>query len=117
KLSALLSVLPAPANDHPSITDRSPYERFAIPYSFKPRMSFAQALGATLVAFFRIFLGSLLFAAWGTSVLVAWSTIRGVFWRVSAVFGLLLLFPVLFPLLMLAIAAAARFLSRRPARA
>ena len=42
--------------------DRPGYERFAIPYSFKPRLSLVEALVASLGAFLRIFLGSLLFA-------------------------------------------------------
>jgi hypothetical protein len=59
-------------------------------------------------AFLRIFLGSLLFAFWGTYSLLTWMAIRSTFGRILVVFPLLLAFFLLFALLMLAIAALAR---------
>ena len=44
---------------------RSGHERFAIPFTFKPQLSFPKAVVATVAAFLRILLGSLLFAVWG----------------------------------------------------
>jgi ABC-type glycerol-3-phosphate transport system permease component len=72
--------------------DRSSYERFAIPFSFKPRLSFGEALIASAVAFVRIFVGSILFAFWGAYTLVAWSHIGNIFLRVATLCALLLLF-------------------------
>jgi hypothetical protein len=93
--------------------DRSVYERFEIPFTFKPHLSFVEALIATAGALLRIFLGSLLFAVWGTYSLVAWSAIRNPFWRVGTQLPLLVLFLLSFCLLMLAIAALVRTISRR----
>jgi hypothetical protein len=88
--------------------DRSSYERFAIPYSFKPQLSFSEAVISAGGAFLRILLGSLLFAVWGTYTLLAWSAIRNVFWRGAALLALISLFAVSFTLLMLAISALVR---------
>lgn len=94
--------------------DRSVYERFAIPYAFKPQLSLAEAVIAAAAAFLRIFLGSLLFAVWGTYSLVLWTSIRSHFWRVAA---LLPIFAACFllscGLLMLAISAMLRTISPR----
>jgi hypothetical protein len=88
-------------------------ERFAIPYTFKPQLSFSEALVATAGALLRILLGSLLFAIWGTYSLVAWTTIRDPFLRVGVQLPLFLLFLVSFSLLMLVIAALVRTISLR----
>lgn len=93
--------------------DRSVFERFAIPYTFKPNLSFLEAVIATAAAFLRVFLGSLLFAVWGTYSLVAWTSIRNPFWRVGALLPLLLLFFISFASLMFAIAALVRVISIR----
>jgi hypothetical protein len=45
---------------------RSSYERFAIPNTFKPHLSPAEAAISAIGAFLRILLGSILFAVWGT---------------------------------------------------
>ena len=92
---------------------RSKYERFAIPFTFKPQLSFPEALVATAGALLRILLGSLLFAVWGTYSLVVWAAIRNPFWRISVQLPLFLLFLVSFSLLMQAIAALVRTISRR----
>jgi hypothetical protein len=87
---------------------RSSYERFAIPYSFKPRLSFAEAVVAAGGALLRIFLGSFLFAVWGTYSFLAWSTIRNFFLRGIVLVVLIVLFAVCMALLMLAISALVR---------
>jgi hypothetical protein len=87
--------------------DRSEYQRLAIPFTFKPQLSFLEAVIAALAAFLRIFLGSLLFAVCGAYTLLAWSRIRNVIWRVAAMVPLTLMFLLLFAVLMLAISAAA----------
>ena len=91
--------------------DRSIYERFAIPYTFKPRLSVAEACVGATTAFLRIFLGCLLFAVCGTYALLAWSTIHGLFLRVAAVLALALMFLVLFTSLMVAASAITRIVS------
>lgn len=97
--------------------ERSEYERFAIPYSFKPQLSFAQALVAAGGAFLRILLGSLLFAVWGTYTFLAWSTVRNVFQRIVVLLALFLLFVASAALLLLAISALVRSLwPNRPKR-
>jgi len=93
--------------------DRSIYERFAIPYTFKPRLSMAEACVAASTAFLRIFLGCLLFAVCGTYALLAWSTIHRLFLRLAAVLALTLVFVVLFTLLMMAASAVTRIVSPR----
>ena len=65
--------------------ERSSYERFAIPYTFKPQLSVLEATCAATMAFLRILLGSLLFAVWGVYTLMAWSAIHNVFLRIGAV--------------------------------
>ena len=109
---ALLFQMTAPGD--PGV-ERSGYERFAIPYTFKPQLSFAEALVAVAASLLRIFLGSLLFAIWGTYSLLAWTAVRNYFWRAAALLPLFVLFLLSFVVLMLAISALARTLSpRRP---
>jgi hypothetical protein len=88
--------------------ESSEYERLALPYVFRPQMSVVDALVGVATAFTRIFLGSLLFAVWGTYTLIAWSSIRNHFWRTAAMLSLVVLFVLLFGLLMLGISALAR---------
>ncbi len=87
---------------------RSSYERFAIPYTFKPQLSLAEAAVSAAGAFLRILFGSILFAVWGTYTFYAWNSIRNVFLRGGAVLVLLLLFAISFTFLMLAISALVR---------
>jgi len=97
---------------HQRASGRPIHERFAIPYSFKPRLSVTEAVIATAAAFLRIFLGSLLFAFWGAYSLAALNRIRSWFWRVAVAPILIVLFLVLLALLMLAVSALARKLWR-----
>jgi hypothetical protein len=87
---------------------RSSYERFAIPYSFKPRLSFVEAVVAASGALLRIFLGSLLFAVWGTYTLLAWNAVRNVFARGIVLVVLVTLFAVSMAAVILAISALVR---------
>jgi hypothetical protein len=88
--------------------ERSSYERFAIPYTFKPQLSVLEATCAAAVAFLRIFLGSLLFAVWGAYTLLVWSAIHSLPWRIAAVAPMAALFLVSFALLMWGISALLR---------
>ena len=102
-----------PAGLDGRVADRSIYERFAIPYTFKPRLSLAEACVAATTAFLRIFLGCLLFAVCGTYALFAWSTIHSLFLRLAAVLAMTFVFLVLFTILMLAASAVTRIVSTR----
>jgi len=112
-LGRLRDRLSPPAAVPPEAAERSVYERFAIPYSFKPQLSVTEAVVAASAAFFRIFLGSLLFAFWGAYSLSTVLRIRSWFWRVLVAVPLIALFLVLLASLMLGISALARR-ARRP---
>lgn len=92
--------------------ERSSYERFAIPYTFKPRLSVLEATCAAAIAFLRIFLGSLLFAVWGVYTLLAWSTIHNLFWRIATVAAMGALFLLCLALLMRGISVLPKRLMR-----
>ena len=89
---------------------RSVYERFAIPHTFKPQLSIAEALISVAGAFLRILLGSILFGFSGAYTILAWNSIRNLFWRVLAVLFLVSVFLISFTFLMLAISALVRML-------
>ena len=91
--------------------NRSAYERFAIPFTFQPRLSLLEAVVAAIGAFLRIFLGCLLFAVWGTYTLFAWSMIHKPLLRVAAVMALFMLFLFLLALLLVTIAFLIRISS------
>ena len=107
KLGDLLALPPEPESADPS---RSAYERFAIPYSFKPRLSLAEAAFAAGGAALRIFLGSLLFAVWGTYSFLACRAVPNIFLRSIVALFLLVLFVVLLAALMLAISGLGRMI-------
>lgn len=89
---------------------RSSYDRMAIPYTFKPRLSLGEAVVSAGGALLRIFFGSLLFAFWGTYSYLAWSTVRNLFFRGIILVGLLALFAASMAALMLTISALVRSL-------
>jgi hypothetical protein len=98
-----------PLADHgEAAVDRSAYERMPIPHTFKPRLSFTEALVAVAGAFLRIFLGSLLFAVWGSYSLAAWTAGRSYLWRTAVLLPLLIVFLLAFFLMLLAVAALVR---------
>ena len=112
KLGDLLALPPQPDSAGPA---RSQYERIAIPHSFKPQLSVAEAAFAAGGAVLRIFLGSLLFAVWGTYSFIAWSAVQNVFLRSIMALFLVALFVVLLLALMLAISGLGRMIwPRRP---
>jgi hypothetical protein len=74
---------------------RSPFERFAVPFMFQPRLTPAQALMAALRALLRIFLGSLLFGVWGAYALLMWTSIHNPFLRIAAMIPMIALFVAL----------------------
>jgi hypothetical protein len=113
-LIKLLDLL-LPAADPVDGKDRSQFERLVLPHDFKPRLSFGEAVIAVASTISRIFLGSLLFAVWGTYSFMAWTTIQNLFLRVLVLLPLLLLFFLFFALLMIAISAVERVISQHHA--
>lgn len=97
--------------DYDRDPNRSEYERFATPFTFKPRLSFFEAVVEVFASFFRIVLGCLLFAVWGTYSLLVWFHISNFFLRFLALLALLLAFFTALIVLMVAIAAMVRFVS------
>ena len=112
-LERLRARLFPPVGPRQRASGRPIHERFAIPYSFKPRLSVTEAVIATATAFLQIFLGCLLFAFWGAYSLAALHRIRSLFWRVAVAPVLIALFLALLALLMPAVSALARKLWRQ----
>jgi hypothetical protein len=66
-------------------TDDGPgHERLPIPHTFGPRLSILKAFVFAIGSLTRIFLGSLLFALWGTAGLMTWGAVENPFLRVLA---------------------------------
>jgi hypothetical protein len=82
--------------------DRSPFERFAVPFMFQPVLSPSQAAVAALRTFLRIFLGSLLFGVWGAYALLLWTSILNPYLRVAAMIPMVALFLFLLGSLLIA---------------
>lgn len=97
--------------DYDKDPNRSEYERFATPFTFKPRLSFFEAIVEVFASFARIVLGCLFFAFWGTYSLLAWFKISNILLRFLALLGLLLVFLASLAILMIVIAAILRFVS------
>jgi hypothetical protein len=108
RMAALL--FPQPGAADPA-ADRASYERLAVPFTFKPRLSFFEAVVAVFAALLRIFLGCILFAVWGSYSLFAWSNIPNVFLRWAVLLPMFVLFLFALGLLFLAIAAMVRGLT------
>src|SRR5215471_4361331 len=96
-------------------TDRSVYQRFAIPFAFKPRLSFFEAIVAVAATFLRLVLGCLLFAVWGTYSLLIWFDVPSLFFRVCILVPLFVVFLLALALMLLAIAAIVKALLPRSA--
>jgi hypothetical protein len=94
-----------PADQRIARQARSSYERFAIPFTFKPRLSVPAAVIASIGALLRILLGSLLFAVWGTYSLLVWSTVHNPLARAGVLLPLFVLFLLAMALLMFTISA------------
>jgi hypothetical protein len=67
---------------------RSQAERLPIPFTFPPRLRFAEAVISAIGAFLRLFLGSLLFAVWGACSLAVRGAARGLFLRAALLLAL-----------------------------
>jgi hypothetical protein len=93
--------------------DRDIPPRFAVPFTSPPQLSFADAVLATFVACIRIFVGSLLFAVWGSSSLLAWTVMDRAIWRVAVTALLFLLLVLAMTLLIRVTSALAGKLSTR----
>ena len=113
-LAKLRTFLIPPDNRDVADPARSVYERFAIPHTFKPQLSIAEALISVAGAFLRILLGSILFGFSGAYTILAWNSIQNPFWRVLAVLFLVSVFVISFTFLMLAISALVRMLWPKP---
>ena len=114
-LRRFLALLFPPQPAFEDAANRSVYERFAIPFAFKPRLSVVEATVAAVATFFRIILGCLLFGIWGTYTLLVWFDIPNLFLRLAILLPLLAVFLLALALMMLAITALARICI--PARA
>jgi hypothetical protein len=89
-------------------TGRPGFRRLAVPHTFKPELSFKEAVIASIAAFLRIFLGSILFGFCGWYSLVALKAIRTPLWRATAALPMIAGFLLLFALLMAGISACVR---------
>ena len=96
-------------------TDRSVYQRFAIPFAFKPRLSVFEAMVAVAATFLRLVLGCLLFAVWGTYSLLVWFNVASLFFRICILVPLLVVFLLALALMLLAIGALVKALVPRSA--
>jgi hypothetical protein len=92
------------------LVGRPHYRRLATPYTFKPELSFTEAVIASMAAFLRIFLGSILFGFCGWYSMVALKAIHAPWWRVTAAVPMIAGFLFLFALLMAGISACVRWL-------
>jgi hypothetical protein len=92
---------------------KSRAERFAIPHTFPPDLSFPEVLIRLFAAMARVLLGSLLFALWGIMSARAWSTIPTHFWRLAAILPLVLLFLLPLTGLMAGISALVKVASQK----
>lgn len=81
---------------------RSSYERLAVPHTFQPVLSVSDATWFALRALLRIFLGSLLFGAWGAYTMLAWANIHNPYLRAAAMVPIFALFLGLLAGLMIA---------------
>jgi hypothetical protein len=83
---------------------QSAHERFALPYKFQPRLRVSDAVVFALRALLRIFLGSILFGAWGAYALLAWTRIPNVYLRTAAMVPMFALFLAMLAGMMIATA-------------
>jgi len=108
------SILYRAANQPEPAEHRSLAEQFAIPHVYRPDLSVRQALLFSVAAVTRIFLGSLLFALWGTGAALAWGALPNLFLRILVLVLMVALFLVALAALMLGISAAIQKMSPGP---
>jgi len=104
KISRILDVFQTPVER----AGRPDYRRLAVPYSFKPELSLSEAIIASIAAFLRIFLGSILFGFYGWYSLITLQAIRMPVLRCAAAVPMLAGFLLLFALLMAGISLCVR---------
>jgi hypothetical protein len=66
---------------------QSPFEKFAIPHTFQPRLTVYGALLAVSAALTQILLGCLIAALWGVQIWMAVASAHSVVWKSFATFG------------------------------
>jgi hypothetical protein len=81
-------------------------DTFGVPHTFTPNLSIFEAAVAALVAFTRIFLGSVNFSLWGVAAWMTYAAISNPVLRVIAVLPIILLFVITTAALMLGITTA-----------
>jgi hypothetical protein len=98
----------------PSAVDqtRSPFEQFAVPYQFQPRLTIAEALMSVFLALMRIFAGSILFAVWGEYSFLTWNNIGNGFGRGLVLMVLLAVFLITLGTMLIGVNALGRRLRR-----
>ena len=109
-LRKLLASLVPGDPQYPEVADRSIYDRLATPFTFKPRLSVLEATVAAVAMFFRIVVGCILFAIWGTYTLLVWFDVENLLWRFAILLSLLVLFVLSLALMILATTALTRVL-------
>jgi hypothetical protein len=102
--SGIAKLLEAPVD----VVGRPHYRRLALPFTFKPELSLTEAVIASIAAFLRIFLGSILFGFYAWYSLAALKAIRIPIWQVTAAVPMVAGFLLLFALLMAGISACVR---------
>jgi hypothetical protein len=111
-LAKMLDLLVPPPESADGM-DRGVYERFALPHVFKPRLSLYEACVAVAAGLARIFLGSLIFAVWGSYSWKVWTIIPNTVLRVIVLLSMLLMFLLFFAMAMISITAMARAVTRK----
>ena len=67
---------------------RPPFERFAVPYQFQPKLTLYGALLAVMAALIQIVFGSLLAALWGVRIWLAAVSLHSVAWKSFVILSL-----------------------------
>ncbi len=58
-----------------------PFEKFALPHQFQPRLSLRGAMVRITASLVRIFLGSLIGALWGVRIWLAYASAHSLAWK------------------------------------
>jgi len=95
---------------------QSPFEQFAVPHQFQPKLTLGEAVVSVFLALIRIFAGSMLFAVWAASSFLTWSAVRNFVGRALLLTMLLAVFLVVLGALMIAINVMGRMILNKPRR-
>ena len=110
----ILRELSAPARRFAAECSRfSVGETLGLPYTFNPGLSLGEAILAVIVAFTRIFLGSVLFSLWGVAAWMIYAAIGNPILGVLAVLPIIALFAISMAALMLAISNLVDWIHRK----